>query len=268
MVRLRAENGLTLEEIGGRFGLTRERVRQILARSPSSAEAVKERRREVNADKRATEAASLEARHGGGVGRLAGAGLTTAEIAAKLGLAEAVVRGILQRLGIRTRTPSVQRFSDDDMGVALRGAASWAASSRPLAYQDYEGWRRTSAPQAPAAITILKRFDTWNGALAANGLPHRPPHRNRRSDRRPDERLRADVATYLAQVTGEPRAAGYEAWARAMGAASLASVRHRLGSFNLAITAARMEGGATRVASARVSAPTRSTPFQPAMFDL
>lgn len=235
-VGLYHEDGFTLDEIGERLGITRERVRQILAAAgrPSTrggSAAGRRRREALRADRREAELALLDERRedvlacfrsGGGA------------------------RQIRERFGVRIRiaqewletnvTPRQRDFVwSANAGIAavpnerlledLREAA--AELGEAFSYSTYAGWAARKGRRGPQ--THIKRFGSWNEARRLAGL-RAPKRRERpRVDRISEDECREAVAQVTASLGHPPTASEYELEARRRGLPSIATIRNRLG---------------------------------------
>lgn len=200
------ESGMTLHQIGDRYGITRERVRQILnksakvtrgrseacaLRSNQIKQSVLDRREEILATYRET----------GDVRRTVGA----------LGLSLKYVREVInagipiaEREEILRQQMSASNSIDREQQRREMVAALIRAREElgdPMSSPRYDEWAiRRSAPRAQL-ITI--RFEGWNGALAAAGLPIVPSIRGGYT-RISDEELLSAVRT-VAERSGRAR---------------------------------------------------------------
>ena len=165
--------GATLKEIGARFDLTRERVRQILqsagfsTRSTSQtiamqrASQVEERHEEICA-------AFLEYRD-------------MSEVARQLNVSHKVVKKVVEsHLPVseyRRRKAMPQRYSDDELTAFLREASTTSAKVVTMkVYTEYAEGKKTADGRAwPTHQTFAKRFGSWRGALQAAGLKANRP---------------------------------------------------------------------------------------------
>jgi AraC-like DNA-binding protein len=176
IAKLRAQ-GETLQAIASRFGLSRERVRQVLAsqRNAASMDAA------AVAAVRRTRAEQLAARRRGAVLVRWRRGASVAEIAREVGLSTRAARSLLarhaddadeatRRLALNRRSRAgVPRYSDAELVAAvaragaLLGAAPTAAEYALLA-------REARLP----SLSLIQSRIGWSRALAATGLESAP----------------------------------------------------------------------------------------------
>jgi DNA-binding PadR family transcriptional regulator len=242
------QEGDTLREVGHRFGLSRERVRQILVDMDAADLALPKRardgRRTVAVERRSDEALAAWR---------AGSGIQT--IAATLGLSRAEVRGLIDRhataadraarrvaLSNATRRAKPQGHSDEKLVAALRRVvddAGHVPSSK-------EYGRIAKATGLPSLSTVENRFGGWNAAVRAAGLtPTRP--RSRSYERRWTEANCLEALRALeAELGGFPSQHDYEQLSpRRPDLPSSATLRTRLGSWSAIALRLERDPGAT-----------------------
>jgi hypothetical protein len=162
-------SGATLEEVGERFGLTRERVRQVFVeaglatRSNSETQAL---RRERIVRERTEEICAEFARSG-----------DVNEVAQRLGIARVLVKEVVSRhfarlspqFGPRGKN---QRYSDDELLFCVRKAAEAVPGAlTTTAYIRYiKGQKAATGRPWPAYQTVAERFGTWQNALTHAGV--------------------------------------------------------------------------------------------------
>ncbi len=172
IIRLRA-SGATLQEIGNQFGITRERVRQILAKNPVAPDRKLARSarvaKVVASQERNLEQAKLqlnlqwkrykllgpdEAAHTLGVSKKQLLSISTkAQAATILGNSIAHAREV--------------QWTDLQCISALKKAARLAT---PLSHTKYDELRQAGKFDGPSAILLLKRYGTWLSACKAAGI--------------------------------------------------------------------------------------------------
>jgi AraC-like DNA-binding protein len=251
------EHGWSLDEIALRFGVSRERVRQILhahgGPDPQDIADARRRRAEAQAEERIDELLTLWR-----------AGEQPRSAASALGLQAAACRSTIERFATdvdraaRKATIAgarrVQTYTDRDIIVALTSVATRVG--RVPSAKEYAAHARTL--DYPSLPTILNRMGGWTHALRAAGMePLSRPTRARKRRWTEDacwEALRAVVAE-LGQI---PSVLAYER--HAAGRTELpssATVRNRLGRWSAISTqlaAQRELAGVAQAVSARGAA--------------
>lgn len=234
------EAGATLEEIAVRFGISRERVRQLFRQAGLSTRSV----REAAALKHRL---LVDANRDGIVSAFEG-GKTAENIAADLGLSLKLVREVLDEDPRRARLVSARshakkrnrpRYSDEELIDCLRTAslaiggvlttAAYGSYARTRSFADGRAW--------PTHQTPSKRFGSWRSALQRAGLESNPP--SAIAGQRIFTRGHCiDAVLEVERELGRlPTAADYEEYATGMGGVlpSLATVRDRCGSWGDAL---------------------------------
>jgi hypothetical protein len=234
------EAGATLEEIAGRFGISRERVRQLFREAGLSTRSV-------------GEAAALKHRllvdtNRDGIVSAFETGKTAEIIAADLGLSVTLVREVLNEDPRRARLMRARshakkrkrpRYSDEELIDCLRTAslaiggvlttAAYTSHARTRRFADGRPW--------PTHQTPSKRFGSWRTALQRAGLDSNPP--SAIAGQRIFTRGHCiDAVLEVERELGRlPTAADYEEYATKMGGVlpSLATVRDRCGSWGDAL---------------------------------
>lgn len=218
-------SGATLDAVGHKYGVTKERVRQIFAAAGLPKISLAERRRRV-----------YEHRSDEVVERFR-------ELQDERAVAEALcvpmsaVREILRKRlppgALRRPTKHTNRYSDDELIEMLQDASR--AVGGVLAKADFEaygsGLVTADGRPWPTGQTPMKRFGSWNKALEAAGLRANPSS--------PiagqilfDEAQCIDALRHVARELGEsPTAAAYDEYAKKTNGAlpSQATVRNRCG---------------------------------------
>jgi len=179
-IRALRERGFSLDEIALRFGVSRERVRQILrAHGAPDPEIVAEARRQRTAQLAEARVDELLAlwREGAQAGSAASA----------LGLQAAACRSTIARFATdvdkaarrasMSGTRGAQTYSERDIIVALRAVA--AALGRVPSAKEYAMLAR--GLELPSLPTVLNRMDGWSRAVRAAGMtPFAAPTTRRR----------------------------------------------------------------------------------------
>lgn len=228
-----AKTGCTYEEIGQHFGVTRERVRQIIkpygidGATTRGARAA-QKRKALDADRQCI----LDwAKHN--------PGLCAGDAEEALGLRPGRVRQALgadvARIFIFTPRSFAVRYTDEEIFEALRDAATLQGD--PLSKVAYEEY--VKAFGGPSGVLLMKRFGTWKKACRAAGLAlhdHIGFTRRRWSQ--------GQLVEVLMDYLGSPDARGsvddYDRWAAADKPARPSGplIRDRFGSWTAAKRAA------------------------------
>jgi len=228
-----AQTGLTYAEIGMHFGLTRERVRQIIKPfgvdgSTTRGARAAQKREALEADR---DRILSWAKHN--------PGLCAADAEAALGIKPGRVREALgveaTRIFTYTSARVAVRYTDERIFQALRDAAILLGN--PLSKAAYDEY--VEAFGGPSGVLLMKRFGTWKAACRAAGLSvhdHVGFTRRRWSQ--------GQLVEVLMDYFGSPGARGsvddYERWAAEDKPArpSGALIRDRFGSWTAAKRAA------------------------------
>ena len=227
--------GLTLQAIGDTFGITRERVRQILVMSngPTADDVRVYRASQAHADRvrRQTELVEWLRSHPGSALRQAGKSLGWSDAE----LATAITRDA-HRLSVQARDgQAYQQYTDDKVFGAIRGA--WALtrdSADGLSGNRYQELVDSGHVDGPSAARLVQRFGSWSRAVDLASVPAgRTPQRDYSSDWT-DGELLAFVVSYLADPDARGTYAGWDQWRRvnAPSAPSGALLRLRMGKWS------------------------------------
>lgn len=253
-----ALDGLTLENVGDRFGLTRERIRQVLNRegvtTAQLAHAKVARRR------RRTEPHSAAAL------TLFREGLELDEISSRVGLQVADVKALIREHGTPAdratrqqrraaeRETSAGAYSEGDLAAAIRRVAEHIGDV-PSSSRYQEVARELGLPSVP---TIINRFDGWAPAVRAAGMrPHSSPRRSYTRRWSADACWEA-MRRIVAELGAPPTVAQYELLAEGNDdLPSSATVRNRLGRWSSVV--ARLHSSESHPVLSRISV-TSSTP--------
>lgn len=220
-------SGKSLANIGDRFGLTRERIRQILAAGNVD-------RRDPGAYQRVIREAWLEANTDAVLAswekhRDIGAVLADFSDAPSTWV-RLVVGDRIKQARPRPRS-NVRRRTDEEILAHVRAAAAGNDTLTQSKYREY----RDTHPAAVTTATLVHRFGSWNGTMVAAGLTPRASTVERYKRRWNDNEVREWVTKYVHHceaVGRRPSSAYYEQWQREHdGAPSLGLVRIRVGSW-------------------------------------
>jgi len=227
--------GATLEEVGQRAGITRERVRQLFdkaglprrTRALAGARQIEARAERLDAEH---EMIARQFRERKNIQALAD------EHSLSIGRIKKMLRAKLsprEYLDVPTDA-SPKQYSDDDLLGFLRKAGR--GQDGPLSLARYSEVARRSRKRWPSVQTYVIRFGSWTAARQAAGLPARnpPPWTGERISR--EECLAAVRA--VTQALGKlPTGAEYDRRARESNGSlpSLATVKHRCGGWRQAL---------------------------------
>ena len=202
-------DGYTLKEIGQQFGISRQRVQQLL-----DAHGVKRRppRAVLHRERAERQGAEIVARFR--------ATADVGRVASELGLPRRavleVLRERLHRPELYRPKPSIKQFTDEEIVACLRAAAQ--AFDGTLTGADYAaiaaGRRLPDGRRWPSRPTVDYRFGGWLSATAAAGV--RPGRRRAGgpSRRFTPERCRAAVREAAKALGHPPSSVEYEHFAR------------------------------------------------------
>ena len=158
-------NGLTLAEAGAPYGLTRERVRQLVAKAGAQRSVTPADLRHQARKQRHTDVAE---RWGSRIRLLASQCTSVAAIHAHLpDVTTAEISAYMQTNGIRCRgdRPSSRLWSDEDILDSLRTAAE---DLELLTAGTYQVWSKEYG--APGPQTVMNGFGSWSAGLQRAGL--------------------------------------------------------------------------------------------------
>ncbi len=230
ILELRAA-GLTLAEIGRRFGISRQRVAEIIRErgGPPAAEAI--------AARQARKAELLE-QHSQEILERWRAGAAADEIARHLGLTVPAVKTVIDRAAssldqaararaISTRTSRL-KYSDKDLIAGVLKAA------RKLGHtpSEPEYARLARDLGIPSVQTIIKRLGSWGQAARAAGLQPNPPTRRDHRKKWDEEACWRALESVADELGDPPRYHQYEKLSASRpDLPSGATVRKQLGSW-------------------------------------
>lgn len=237
--------GLTLDEIGAEFGLTRERVRQLLKkyRGPSAAEIRDLRAGEAEAAQRAHD----QAVSGGIREVLDGRGpMTVAEVADATGLVASEISKHwpqdLAHLRLWGAGQGESRWTDEDICEALRQASVYEF---PLTTTAYSQLLQVGQVDGPSVPRIGQRFGSWSAACAAAGVVAGDAPNREYESKWSDEELLQVARAYLVDPNAPSSAHGFNEWKRdnAPDGPSAQTLRNRFGSWTEVKRRALAQGG-------------------------
>lgn len=223
-------NGATLDEIGEQFGVTRERIRQILKRSggPTAADA-----RAARAQAAALDDAELEQRIRAALDAL---GPSTAdEVAERMDESRDRISRLwpTDRAHLRVRDADwvVQEWSDEQIFDALRTASSYVF---PLTTKEYSQLVAVGEVEGPSLPRINQRFGSWLKACELAGVEAGRPRRDNYQSRWTDAELLDFARRYLEDPDFSGAVGNYDDWKRQRdpGGPSAMTIRNRLGRWS------------------------------------
>ena len=244
MIELR-RSGRTLDEIGKEFGVTRERIRQLLKKhgGPDAAEV-----RRIQAER--AEAAALTRANvvGDAVRRvLGGSGPVTVEdVATRTEIDSAEVARFwpkdLAHLRLWATGKHEPRWSDDEILDALREAAVYEFPLTTNAYADLLAVGQVNGPSMPR---IWQRFGSWTAACEAAGVVAGQTMRDHYQSKWSDDDLVQIVRRYLLDPDVPNSAYRFDQWKREVlpDGPSFQTIRNRFGSWTEAKQRALAPGG-------------------------
>lgn len=218
------QSGCSLREVGNRFGVSRERVRQLVAKQGVKSgdiraqERAEEKEREHRLARRVREISLLFPEY------------EVAEIAELFKTSEPVVRKALgARLLVHDppRAKTVGKGTDDE--ELLSAIANWAAETDELTGVSYSAWAAQRG--IPGMQTVAIRFRSWNEALELAGIENRFDVGGVRPQI-PDEAMWAALLDFYREDLPNYSSLGYGQYAQQFGKPSLASIRARLGNWS------------------------------------
>ena len=223
ILAMRAE-GLTLEEIAKRVGLTRERVRQIVRNNggASAREARAAAVRQLTGFEAELSAAIERAVLHGECGRYA-------DIESRFDLSAAEAhRATPRSVATLLEAPSTPacKWTDEQVFEALRTAATF---EYPLGRKKYEALLNAGEVQGPSGARVEQLFG-WAKACEMAGVETRQARRDYQSTWTDDD-LRYFAREYLRGAGPTASFAGYDTWRRRaqLPAPSSQTLRNRLG---------------------------------------
>jgi hypothetical protein len=246
--------GLTLQEVGDRIGVTRERVRQILrdVGRPSTMGGPPAQRARRAEERRLLDGMIVEhlAEKRDEIMRLRREGESPRAVALRFGVPQRAMRKFLrerltadERDEIRRGNVSAAqlRAEEEEMVESLRRAAPEVVGPRwrevPMARLDFEAWFR-AGNCAVGPQTIEKRLGSWVAAQEAAGLPVSRHPRRPRKDRIGEGEVLTAIRALWTELGRRPTYHDYEEWARGTGRPSAATARNRFGTWWAAVDAA------------------------------
>lgn len=223
--------GLTLDEIGERFGITRERVRQLINEfnDQTVPQIIRQRRAEELARAQARWAADTEQVQ---AWSQANPGSPVEDVARLIGRTATEVGRMLggrRNLHTHSRTGNLQKWTDEQLlGYVRRYHAETGRTDGP----GFDEWSRRQ--DGPSKQSFMFRFRRWNTALTKAGVAVAKPRLHQARYEKND--LWSALVEYLGQDRDDYTLRGYEDWAKSRpGVPSGALLRIRLGEAWVAV---------------------------------
>ena len=202
---------ISAAQIGERYGVSSERVRQILRmnttlRWPDLSGLHADARAAINHEARIAKARLIAQNEPSkSPGRIARqVGVPTADVVALLGVEETERRRREAQLAATRRA----RVPDEDLGEMLRAAADRLPEGTYLTKANYDALRR---PGDFSAATMTARYGTWRNTCARHGVQCSPNKTRAYVRKWNTDALLDSVEAYLAQ-TSRPNLADFVAW--------------------------------------------------------
>ncbi|MEZ7897563.1 MAG: sigma factor-like helix-turn-helix DNA-binding protein [Flaviflexus sp.] len=221
----RYASGATLEEIGNEYGLTRERVRQLIGKSPWTTSEINEARARISeADRLAQKVRDQEAVIQWSVNNPAA---PISQASSDLKLSEAFIRNALgPRKGLhansRKKRVDPRDWSDQELLEMLR---QFNQETGQTSAAKFEEWSR--ARGGPTKQTPMNRFGKWALALEAAGVEG--SHQVERERRHSDDDLWASLIDFFRETKDSYSFRNFEEWSsKSEGRPSGALIRIRL----------------------------------------
>lgn len=234
-------SGMSLQAVGDRYGLSRERVRQIVGNvggqhslAARSSHTQRKAEAEAKVDKVREEIVRLYEE------------LPVREIAKRLGVPDSRVYRVLKNeLGDAYRShhrrkPPRQKYTRADARAAIQRCA--AEIGHDPSNSEYARW--SPGKQVPSLpILTVSLYASWSEAKVDAGFSlRRAPRKDRRPDYVGPEECVRGVRSVWDRLGHPPTLAEYERHAKQLSLTSSATVRKRLGGWHAAIRAAEKLG--------------------------
>ena len=238
-----AEDGITLAEIGSKFGLTRERTRQILQKYGIFTPTIKKQRvaeKELNQELLTQSIVSwIKAHPGSRVSEVANAlSISESDV---LKLCPQITQGLLLSVKKERNWEAYRTYSRQQTLDALKQAfelrnplmSMYAVNeTQPLTGPFYEKLRTENAIHGPSQQRILQVFGTWKEACDEACVPSVDAIRDVYELRWNDEELINQVAKFLSSAESLS-AASFDTWCRQDNSrASLGTIRNQIGEWS------------------------------------
>ena len=251
-----AEEGLTLNEIGDEFGLTRERARQVLKTFGVSTRDIKkelEVQEKINRERMSQAIDSWITSH---------PGCTVSEVSDAMMISESDVMSLCPQdtqgllLGTRKKraAENYRTYSKTQILDALRHAFDLrnpsmsmysVSDTLPLTGPHYDKLRSEGVVQGPSQARIIQVFGTWKAACEEAGVPYVEAVRDFYGHRWTDDELIGQLAEFISKSKSRS-VASFDAWSRLdTSRASFGTIRNQIGewseSYDLALQQLRRQ---------------------------
>ena len=248
------EDGLTLEEIGSQFSVTRERVRQVVSKFGVSVRNLRQSQSSIKRQNKLELKAAIDSwinTHPGCYG---------SEIATALNVQETEIKELCpqsyRRLVLggspKKSSESYQKFSRTQIIDALKLAyeirnpsmAMYSSDeSQPLSGPYYDMLRRLETVNGPSQARIIQIFGTWKNACEEAGVPSLVAPRKTYELQWTNEELISHLAEFISTTTFSS-VEGFDAWCRLSDdRPSSGTIRNQIGpwsqSYELALVCLR-----------------------------
>jgi Homing endonuclease associated repeat/Sigma-70, region 4 len=233
--------GATLEEVGARFGLTRERVRQVFRDAGLPTRSITETqslRRDRAVHQHSEEICAAFSRY-----------QDVADVARELDIPRVVVKEVVEAhfpppMRRRHRKAATPKYSVEELIACLREAS--AAVGGPLTVGGYaryaEGRQAEDSRSWPSTHTYVKRFGSWRNALLRARLPVAPSRRSRSRRKFSDQDCIHALREAAETIEQVPTITAYNDIARSSRGRlpSAMTITNRLGTWSKALIRARL----------------------------
>ena len=244
--------GKTLDSIGSHFGVTRERVRQILERlsgrlSPKFKysefdleEIIETKNEEIRKSEDAARRVELDQIKERAIDLVRKEpGIAIEEISGRLAISiedieKSLTRSVYRFIAPADRNFEIDRWSDEDLISALIEASEFAS---PLSGPEYKDLVDGGYVDGPGPQTIAKRFGTWNQACQLAGVEYVDSVRSEYASKWTQQQMLESIIEFLQEQESLGSLVAYDSWRRGHGGEthpSGAHLRNEFGGWNSA----------------------------------
>ena len=238
-----AEEGLTLDEIGNQFSVTRERVRQLIAALGISIRSLRHQQNSVREQNQVEKIKAIN----NWIGTHPGCFLS--EVSTALNVLESDIQKLCPQtcrklvLGGSPKKSSenYSKYSRDQILEAIRNAYELrnpsmtmysAHETQPVSGTYYEKLRQSDSIYGPSQARIIQIFGTWKNACQEAGVPSLDSYRKNYDLRWSDEELVLQLAEFISS-NFSPSVEGFDEWSRCKeGRCSSGTIRNQLGAWS------------------------------------